>query len=310
MGELKMKNAGRNRAANIRWRRRHGLGTFPSMRPVGFSIPNLVWSLLYAVFCSGLFTVAAAQAHLTETNLLYRAGELSDAMRERCRLDVHYPVGGKNLVTVIWWHGGGLTGGNREIPRALQNRGLIVVAPSYRLSPQVKAPTYIEDAAAAVAWTYAHLAQYGGSDRLVFLSGHSAGGYLATMVGLDRRWLAPYALDPNRLAGLVPFSTQAITHFTIRAERGIPDTTPVIDEFAPIHFVRKDAPPLLLITGDRELELLGRYEENAYFWRLMQLVGHPDTHLNELGGFNHGQMAEPAFPLLLRFIQTHSHRGS
>ena len=262
--------------------------------------------LLFAFLASRAFSGAAAIVHQTETNLLYRTGDLTDGMRERCRLDVHHPVGGSNLVTVIWWHGGGLTGGHREIPPALENRGLIVVAPSYRLSPQVKAPAYLEDAAAAVAWTYAHLSQYGGSDRLVFLSGHSAGGYLATMVGLDRRWLAPHGLDPNRLAGLVPFSTQAITHFTIRAERGIPDTTPVIDEFAPIHFVRKDAPPLLLITGDRELELLGRYEENAYFWRLMQLVGHPDTHLHELGGFNHGQMAEPAFPLLMRFIQSHT----
>lgn len=278
------------------------------MRPVRILIAPLFRPLLYAVFVLASIAVVAATAYQTETNLLYRTGELTEGMRERCRLDVHYPVGGSNLVTVVWWHGGGLTGGNREIPRALQNRGLIVVAPSYRLSPKVKAPAYLEDAAAAVAWTYAHLSQYGGSDRLVFLSGHSAGGYLATMVGLDRRWLSPYGIDPNRLAGLVPFSTQAITHFTIRAERGIPDTTPVIDEFAPIHFVRKDAPPLLLITGDRELELLGRYEENAYFWRLMQLVGHPDTHLHELGGFNHGQMAEPAFPLLLRFIQAHTKR--
>lgn len=277
------------------------------MHPVRFFVHRLVRCLVLTVLLSSSVAGAATTLHRTETNLLYRTGELTDAMRERCRLDVHFPVGGSNLVTVIWWHGGALTGGNREIPRALQNQGMIVVAPSYRLSPQVKAPAYIEDAAAAVAWTYAHLARYGGSKRLVFLSGHSAGGYLATMVGLDRRWLAPHGLDPNQLAGLVPFSPQAITHFTIRAERGIPNTTPVIDEYAPIHFVRKDAPPLLLITGDRELELLGRYEENAYFWRMMQLVGHPDTHLHELGGFNHGQMAEPAFPLLLRFIQ--SHRG-
>jgi hypothetical protein len=62
----------------------------------------------------------------------------------------------------------------------------------------------------------------------------------------------------------------------------------------------------LLITGDRELEMLGRYEENAYLWRMMQVVGHPSTELFELDGFNHGQMAEPAFPLLLRFVAKHS----
>ena len=70
--------------------------------------------------------------------------------------------------------------------------------------------------------------------------------------------------------------------------------------------VRPDAPPLLLITGDRELEMLGRYEENAYLWRMMKVAGHTDTTLYELDGFNHGQMAVPAFPLLVRFIQSHA----
>ena len=40
-------------------------------------------------------------------------------------------------------------------------------------------------------------------------------------------------------------------------------TQPLLDEMAPLYHVRDDAPPLLLITGDRELEMLGRYEENA-----------------------------------------------
>jgi hypothetical protein len=62
-----------------------------------------------------------------------------------------------------------------------------------------------------------------------------------------------------------------------RAERGIEGTRPVVDDLAPLYHVRKDAPPLLLITGDRELEMLGRYEENAYLMRMMKVVGHPHT---------------------------------
>ena len=78
---------------------------------------------------------------------------------------------------------------------------------------------------------------------------------------------------------------------------------PVIDELAPVFHVRKDAAPMLLITGDREMELRGRYEENAYLWRMMKVVGRADTGLYELQGFDHGQMAEPAFPLLLQFMK-------
>ena len=60
---------------------------------------------------------------------------------------------------------------------------------------------------------------------------------------------------------------------------------------------------MLLITGDRELELFGRYEENAYMQRMMKLAGHQQTTLYELQGFDHGGMAEPAFPLLLKEIK-------
>lgn len=84
-------------------------------------------------------------------------------------------------------------------------------------------------------------------------------------MGLDRRWLAANYIDADLIAGLVPYSGHSITHMTVRAERGIGDKQPIVDELAPLFHVRKDAPPMLLITGDRDLELLGRYEETAYF---------------------------------------------
>ncbi|RZK08033.1 MAG: alpha/beta hydrolase, partial [Flavobacterium sp.] len=143
---------------------------------------------------------------------------------------------------------------------------------------------------------------YGGDRSKIFVSGHSAGGYLAMMIGLDKKWLLKNNIDANDIAGLIPFSGQTITHFNIRQEKKIAETQPTIDEFAPLFHVRADAPPLLLITGDRELEMLGRYEENAYLMRMMKVVGHKETRLLELDGYNHG-MAEPAFPLLLNEIK-------
>lgn len=59
---------------------------------------------------------------------------------------------------------------------------------------------------------------------------------------------------------------------------------------------------MLLITGDAEMELLGRYEENAYLLRMMKLAGHKRTRLYQLQGFDHGGMAAPAFPLLLKEV--------
>jgi len=88
----------------------------------------------------------------------------------------------------------------------------------------------------------------------------------------------------------------------VRKEQGIEGTQPTIDEYAPLFHVRKDAPPILLITGDRERELLGRYEENAYFYRMMKVVGHEDTTLFEMDGYGHN-MVYPAVPALIEFVK-------
>jgi len=224
-------------------------------------------------------------------------------IEERCRLDIYYPTKIKDFATVVWFHGGGLSGGQKFVPAQLKQQGLAVVAVNYRLYPKVKCPVYIEDAAAAVAWTFKHIQSYGGNPERIFVSGHSAGGYLTSMVGLDKGYLAQHGIDANRIAGLIPYSGHTITHFTVRKERGISGKQPIIDEFAPLYHVTDDAPPLLLITGDRDLEMLGRYEENAYMMRMMRVAGHRETELYELQGHDHGQMAGPAHTILLQHIK-------
>ncbi len=247
----------------------------------------------------------AQQQYVTEKNIQYYPDSVNQKdvyIASQCLLDIYYPKNAKSNATIVWFHGGGITGGSKEIPKALMEKGYTIVGVGYRLSPKVKAPAYIEDAAAAVAWVFQHIAGYGGNTKLIFISGHSAGGYLGMMITLDKKYLNKYNIDADKIAGLIPFSGQAITHFTIREERGIKNTQPTIDEFAPLYHVRADAPPMLLITGDREMELLGRYEENAYLLRMMKLAGHKRTKLFELGGFDHGGMAQPSFPLLLKEV--------
>jgi len=260
--------------------------------------------LAICLFSLALNAFPQKPEYATLSNIPYYSDSVvkTDAyIKERCVLDVYYPKNKKGFSTVVWFHGGGLTGGNKEIPEALKDKGICIVSPNYRLYPKVNSPKYIEDAAAAVAWVFNNISKYGGDTSLLFVSGHSAGGYLTLMIGLDKSRLKINNIDANRIAGLIPFSGQCITHFTVRKERGIPETIPLIDELAPLYHVRPDAPPLLLITGDRELELLGRYEENAYLVRMMKLVGHKETKLDELGGYGH-LMTEPAFPLLLEEI--------
>ncbi|MCF6223303.1 MAG: alpha/beta hydrolase [Flavobacteriaceae bacterium] len=242
----------------------------------------------------------------TETSIHYYDTDImkgDEYIQQMCVVDFYYPTDIENFPTIVWFHGGGLTGGKREIPEYLKNKGVAVVGVEYRLSPNVKSSECIKDAA-ATAWAFKNIEKYGGNPSLIFVSGMSAGGYLTYMVGLNKKYLTAHNIDANKIAGLIPFSGHAITHFTVRKERGIPGEQPIIDKMAPLFYVRADAPPLLILTGDRELEMLGRYEENAYMMRMMKIAGHKRVRIYELDGYNHGQMMYPALPLLLREVKT------
>ncbi|MCU4675893.1 alpha/beta hydrolase [Catenovulum sp. 2E275] len=248
--------------------------------------------------------VASAEPYQLKTNISYypQSQISTDYQQSQSVLDLYYPTDKKSFATIVWFHGGGLRGGHKEIPQALKNQGFAVAGVGYRLFPKVKSPVYIQDAAAATAWVFQHIEAFGGDKSKIFIAGHSAGGYLTSMLGLDKRWLAKYQIDANDIAGLIPFSGHAITHFTVREERGIKGEQPIVDDLAPLFHVRADAPPFILITGDRNLEMLGRYEENAFLWRMMKVNGHQNTQLFELQGYDHGAMAQPAFHILINQI--------
>jgi acetyl esterase/lipase len=230
-------------------------------------------------------------------------GQIEDP-EKRCVLDLKLPTNKSGFATLVWFHGGGLTGGNREFPQ-FQSDGVALVSAGYRLSPQVPCPVFIKDAAAAVAWTVKNIASHGGDPKKVFIGGHSAGGYLALMVGMDGKWLQPHGLTPSTLAGLLPVSAQVTTHFHIKELRKMPGPSlvPVIDEFAPLHFASKDLPPICLITGDRRIEWPCRVEENELFFATLRKLEHCSVEFHEIKNLDHGTVVNGAAPLMPIFIE-------
>lgn len=240
---------------------------------------------------------AMAENYKVEKDIVYSTDK-NEYSIQRCRLDIYHPVDTTGLPVIVWFHGGGLTGGERFIPEELKQSGYVVVAPNYRLLPNVEIIDCIDDAAAAVAWTFKNIDKFGGDPEKIFVAGHSAGGYLTSMIGFEKKWLGKYGVDADSIKGLIPYSGQSITHFALRKSKGISELQPVVDEYAPMYHIRKDAPPYIIITGDREIELFGRYEENAYLWRLLKLIGHPDVRIYEIDGHDHGEMVVPAHHIL------------
>jgi len=261
---------------------------------------TLIIVLLFTAFTFQLF---GQKNYLSKENISYINKSDTDIYRrDRCKLDIYYPADIRNFATVIWFHGGGLTGGEKFIPDKLKNSGIAVVAVNYRLSPKATNPSYILDAAEAVAWVFNNISSFGGDTANIYVSGHSAGGYLTLMIGTDAEYLSQFGIKSERVKGLIPISGQTNTHYTIRAERNLPKDIPVIDNYAPINKVHRNMPPTLLITGDRNLEMLARYEENLHLKAIMESLDN-DVRLCELQGFDHGSVVEPAYELLLNFVK-------
>ncbi len=142
-------------------------------------------------------------------DISYCEGSAEDAAKHK--LDIYLPKGQTNDAPVLFFvHGGAWKSGDRSNYVPLGNRyardGVITVIPSYRLAPKHPHPAQIEDVAAAFAWTVRHIAEYGGDTNRIYAAGHSAGGHLVALLGLDGDYLAKYQLSPKALRGVLAWS--------------------------------------------------------------------------------------------------------
>jgi acetyl esterase/lipase len=176
-------------------------------------------------------------------------------MEARQKLNIWVPAkGAKAAPVLVFFYGGSWKMGERDFydffGRALAAQGFVVVLPDYRLTPQVRFPAFVQDAAAAVAWTQRNIAKYGGDPTRISVSGHSAGAHLAAMLTLDRQWLAQAGAPANTIRSFVglagPYDFLPFTSDASKVAFGH-EPDPRITQ--PITFARSDAAPMLLLTG-------------------------------------------------------------
>ena len=227
------------------------------------------------------------------------------ADRVGCELDLYIPQGVSNFPVVVWFHGGGLTGGRRRF-LPLVSKDIAQATVEYRLLGKgaKTGVDCIEDAAAAVAWTMKSISRYGGDVKKVYVSGMSAGGYLTMMVGMDPKYLAAHGIKITDLAGIVPISGQATKHFNVRKYAGDKDPKflPKIDELAPLAHVSANIPPILSVCGQPPLEWKCRSEENRLLIASCVALGHKNAKFVELDYCNHGRAYAAGLPYLEMFI--------
>lgn len=174
----------------------------------------------------------------------------------RRRLDVFSP-GATNAPVIVFFYGGGWNAGKKSdygfAADALASCGFVTVLPDYRLVPEVRFPGFLEDAAAAVRWTHDNAARFGGDPDRIVLAGHSAGAYIAAMLALDQRYLARAGAPISAIKGMAGISGPYDFYpFDVKASIDAFGQAPDPAMTQPVSFARKDAPPLLLLHGDKD----------------------------------------------------------
>jgi len=238
-----------------------------------------------------LCSAASALDYQIEANIRY------DKYPETV-LDILQPsapsLGNRPGVIVI--HGGGWIQGDKEgtldtycLP--FIRHGFVVANVEYRLAKAAPAPAAVSDVLRAAQWFHDHAAKYKVDPNRILVSGASAGGHLALMVGM-----MPASV---KIAGVIDFFGIAdvadqLTGPNARdyAAQWIPDQPGRLElahRMSPMTYVRKGLPPVLALHGDADQ--LVPYEQSVTLTKAIRSAG-GDAELITVAAGKHGFTAE------------------
>ena len=126
----------------------------------------------------------------------------------RQKLDLYIPDGlTRPAPVLLFFYGGSWQSGAKSIYRAFGQafaaHGIVTAIADYRLYPQVKYPAFIEDGARALRFLHAHAGEAGGDIARIFVSGHSAGAYIAMMLAVNDKYLTDIHAEPSWIRGVI-----------------------------------------------------------------------------------------------------------
>ena len=196
-------------------------------------------------------------------------------------LDIYFADDEKDVV--FYFHGGGFTCGSKydphlvKIAESFARQGYTFVSVDYSLYPNTKFPSYLIEAAKAVKYVCDFL-----NIKHPFISGTSAGAYIAMMLCFNKEYLLNENINPLDIKGWIFESGQPTSHFNIMSiEKGVDPYLQRIDEMAPLYYVDNDVKlsPALFILYTNDLP--NRYEQNKLLISSVRYYN-KNTHLDEL----------------------------
>jgi len=173
-------------------------------------------------------------------------------------LDIIRPSDKEKRTAILWIHGGGWQSGNKEmdipIAQLLARKGYVCIPVEYQLSLEAKYPQAVINIKSAILWIKEHADEFGIDSSRLVLAGSSAGGQLASLVGLTAD---VERFEPAHNAG---YNTRI---------RAIVNLDGVVDFMAPmsLNLVRKsDSPDVFWLGGSFTEKPLIWKEASPIFW--------------------------------------------
>lgn len=251
---------------------------------------------------STLPIAAPGSGYVVEGNLPY-------GTHRRQRLDILYPKqagpsGNQTLPGVIMFHGGGWIQGDKATMSSFYSRflshGFVVCTVEYRVADSSAngaiAPAAVEDALLAAKWFWSYMDYYHVDRARYVVTGASAGGHLALMVGMatPQAMLGPTSPGDYRIAAIVngygPTDVADLlkrgTSFAVQwLPSGTPDRDALAKRSSPVTYARKDIPPLITVHGDQDNTV--PVAQAKTLDALLQAAG-ADAELHWVAGAGHG----------------------
>jgi len=240
-----------------------------------------------------------------------------DAHKTKHRLDLFLPKDAKDFPVLFFVHGGGWRHGDKDflgiysaLGTMFAQHGIGAVIINYRLSPEVMHPEHIKDVAKAFAWTYKNIGSYGGRADEIFVSGHSAGAHLVSLLVTDDRFLKAEGLKPDIIKGVLPISG-VYEPLPDKMFQGVFGKDPEERKKAfPINHVHKGLPPFLIVYGDHDFP--GCDKMSCDFAKSLK-ENKDDVNAVEVSKRNHFSILtslpaddDPVAKAMLDFIASHS----
>jgi len=197
----------------------------------------------------------AAASYLTREADIDVRRDIAYGSLPRQHLDLYSPRSRRSRAVIVFFYGGGWESGDRAmygfVGYALASRGLTVAVADYRLYPEIRFPTFMQDAAAAYVFVARTIAQDATGAEPIYVMGHSAGAYIAALLAYDPAYIRMAEPDAPAPAGVIgmsgPYAFNPTTWPSTRDIFAAARQTP--DQARPIAFVNASSPPTLLLQG-------------------------------------------------------------